>query len=71
MIELIFTNSILSWNGNLFQVVDSYEDGDINANLRLFNDENNFWVLFLANETSINGVIQTSAQMIIDTLTNA
>jgi len=71
MIELIFTNSLLSWDGNLFQVVDSYADGVINANLSLVNDENNFWVLFLANETTINGVIQTSAQMIIDTLTNA
>ena len=71
MIELIFTNSILSWNGNLFQVVDSYTDGDINANLNLMNEYNNFWVLFLANQTTINGVIQTTAQMIIDTLTNA
>ena len=71
MIELIFTNSLLSWNGNLFQVVDSYSDGEINANLNLVNDDNNFWVLFLANETTINGVLQTSAKMIIDTLTNA
>lgn len=71
MIELIFTNSILNWNGNLFQVVDCYTDGDINANLKLMNEDNNFWVLFLANETRINGVIQNSAQMIIDTLTNA
>lgn len=71
MIELIFTNSLLNIDGNLFQVVDSYSDGNINANLRLVNDENNFWVLFLANETTINGVLQTSAQMIIDTLTNA
>lgn len=68
MIELIFTNSLLSLDGNLFQVVDSYADGEINANLNLVNDENNFWVLFLANETTINGVLQTSAQMIIDTL---
>jgi len=68
MIELIFTNSLLSWNGNLFQVIDSYQDGNVNANVRLVNDDNNFWVLFLANETTINGVLQTSAQMIIDTL---
>lgn len=71
MIELIFTNSLLSWDGNLFQVAYLYTDGDINANLNLFNDENNFWILFLANQTTINGVLQTSAQMIIDTLTNA
>jgi hypothetical protein len=71
MIELIFTNSLLSWNGNLFEVIDSYQDGNVNANVRLVNDDNNFWVLFLANETTINGVLQTSAQMIIDTLTNA
>jgi hypothetical protein len=71
MIELIFANSLLSWRNNLFQVVDSYTDGEINANLNLMNEDNNFWVLFLANETSINGVIQTSSQMIIDTLTNA
>jgi len=70
MIELIFKNSLLSWNENLFQVAESYTDGDINANIRLVNEENNFWILFLANETSINGVTQTSAQMIIDTLNN-
>jgi hypothetical protein len=71
MIELIFTNNLLSWRNNLFQVVDSYADGEINCNLNLVNQDNNFWVLFQGNETSINGVIQTSAQMIIDTLTNA
>lgn len=38
--------------------------------IHVTNSENDFDLILVANETSINDVIQTSAQMIIDTLSN-
>ena len=38
--------------------------------VHLENSVNNFWMVFIANETTINDVLQTSAQMIYDTLTS-
>lgn len=70
MIELYFFDNILNWNGDLFQIKDFYTDGDLNANVNLFNEGNDFWVLFLANETKINKVLQTSSQMIMETLSS-
>lgn len=43
------------------------EDG---VYVRLQNESNDFITYLMINETTINGVLQTSAQMIIDTLSN-
>jgi hypothetical protein len=70
MINFIFTNGILIYNEQELECSDFLIDGDF-VTINLINEQNDIWVLFQANEISINGVIQTSAQMIIDTLTNA
>jgi hypothetical protein len=70
MEELTYLDNQLNYRGQFYQVGDSMIMDDA-VFLNLFDTENNFKVILVANQTSINGVIQTSAQMIIDTLTNA
>jgi len=70
MEELTFLDNQLNYRGQFYQVGDSMIMDDV-VFTNLFDAENNFNVILMANQTSINGVIQTSAQMIIDTLTNA
>jgi hypothetical protein len=70
MIELIYQNNLLGWGGYQFEILELKTDGDFNVNLHLINNGNDFWVLFLANETTINGVFQTSSEMIVETLTS-
>jgi hypothetical protein len=70
MEELTYLDNQLNYRGQFYQVGDSMIMDDA-VFLNLFDTENNFKVIIVANQTSINGVIQTSAQMIIDTLTNA
>lgn len=67
---LYFNDNVLNINDNLFSIDGSYTDGPDNANIHLINDDNDFWILFQSNDVTINGVLQTSAQMIIDTLSN-
>ena len=70
MEELTFLDNQLNYRGQFYQVGDSMIMDDVVVT-NLFDAENNFNVIIVANQTSINGVIQTSAQMIIDTLSNA
>ena len=71
MIELNYQSKFLEWEGFRIKILDLKTDGDINVDVHLVNDSgNDFWVLFLANETTINGVLQTSSEMIVNTLTS-
>lgn len=60
--EMIFRGIALNYDIHLID-----DDG---VYVRLHNEANDFITYLVANEVSINGVIQTSAQMIIDTLSN-
>jgi len=71
MINLIYNNPLLTLDGNNYEISSIDLISDEIAYLNLFNDKYNFTYGVVANETTINGVLQTSAQMIIDTLTNA
>jgi hypothetical protein len=70
MTDLIFSGNLLTFRDQQFTCGQSYIEGDA-CIINLLNDDNDFNVILVANETTINGVLQTSAQMIIDTLTNA
>lgn len=71
MIYLIYNNPILNLNEINYEISSIDLISDQIAYLNLFSDKYNFTYGVVANETTINGVLQTSAQMIIDTLTNA
>ena len=70
MTDLIFSGNLLTFREQKFNCGQLYIEGDA-CIINLLNDDNDFNVMLVANETTINGVLQTSAQMIIDTLTNA
>jgi len=61
MVELLFLDGLITFRdvvyaASLFDIVS-----DSQINIFLQNDEYSFYVTFIANETSINGVLQTSA----------
>lgn len=69
MIELNCNKGILIYNFQEFTYPNMFIVDEF-VNINLVNDDNNVWILLQENYTTINGVLQTSAQMIIDTLTN-
>ena len=69
MIELIYINELLTFNGIEYTVANLEATSDINVLAIIENDIYVSVIALVAQETLINGVLQTSAQMIIDTLT--
>lgn len=67
MDKLIFIDDILTYRGQNLYCGESYIEGDAVV-INLKNDDNDFYAILVANETIINGVLQTSADMIIQTL---
>jgi hypothetical protein len=70
MIDLTCENGILIYDSQELTYPDMFIVGEF-VNINLVNEGNDIWMLLQENYTTINGVIQTSAQMIIDTLNNA
>ena len=69
MINLTLINNLLNFRNELLDC-KSFEIQDEFVLINVINEENDCFVLFEANETTINGILQTSAQMIFDTLSN-
>jgi hypothetical protein len=70
MIELLWENNLLTLMDVEYQIESVDIQSDIIVNIALFNEVYNCTYTVLANTTIINGVLQTSAQMIYDTLTS-
>lgn len=70
MEQLIYLDNKLEYRGFWYNVGQGSAIDSL-CILNIYEGECNFHIALMANETTINGVIQTSAQMIIDTLTNA
>lgn len=70
MVELFFINQLLEYKGDFYTIVslDLIDDNLVHAHI--MNEIYNSIIALVANDTSINGIVQTSAQMIIDTLSN-
>jgi len=68
MIEFILENDIiiLSEVAYSFDSVELIDENQVN--IHLFNDQYNSIYALVSNDVTINGVLQTSGQMIIDTL---
>ena len=69
MEEIILTNGLINYRGQTYNYSDLTEI-DNAVIIRLLISDCDFEVTVVANEVSINGIVQTSAQMIIDTLSN-
>ena len=70
MIELYFSNNILTLDSIELKIESLEQQSEEIVALNLVNNIYNFQYIVVANEVKINGVLQTSAQMIIDTLSN-
>ena len=70
MIYIIFINNKLTLDGVEYQVdgLDKHDSSVVD--IHLVNDIYNYYFTVVANEVTINGIIQTSADMIIETLSN-
>ena len=62
-------HSIINQFGEILPITELYIESN-GVFVHLENSVNNFWMVFIENETTINDVLQTSAQMIYDTLTS-
>jgi hypothetical protein len=69
MEELTFIHNQLTYRGIEYYVGNTQQVNDA-VFVDLNYDGSTFEVTVVANEVSINGIVQTSAQMIIDTLSN-
>ena len=68
MIELILKDNKLTLSDIVYSFDDIQLIDENQVNIHLYNSEYNSIYALISNETTINGVLQTSAQMIIDTL---
>ena len=68
MLELIFINELLTFNGNEYTISNLELTSEDVVYTTIQNDIYLSIIALVANQTTINGVLQTSAQMIIDTL---
>jgi hypothetical protein len=71
MLELIYINQILTFDGREYTISNLEINSDDVVYATITNDIYLSVIALVANQTIINGILQTSAQMIIDTLTNA
>ena len=71
MLELIFIDELLTFDGNEYSVSNLELTSEFVVYATIQNDVYVSVIALVANQTTINGVLQTSAQMIIDTLSNA
>ena len=71
MLELIFINELLTFHGIEYTVSNLELNSEYVVYATIQNEVYYSVIALVSNQTSINGVLQTSAQMIIDTLTNA
>ena len=69
MISIKYIDGILMFNGQEFSISELTIESNA-VFVHLVNENNDFTMVLVENETTINDVIQTSAQMIYDTLTS-
>ena len=69
MEDITIINGLLTYRGQEYNY-NYNSDIDTLVFIRLYDDIHDGLVTVVANEVSINGIVQTSAQMIIDTLSN-
>jgi hypothetical protein len=68
MTKLSYINKILNFNNTNYEVIDIQATSDINVLTTIQNEIYLLTIALVANETTINGVLQTSSEMIVETL---
>ena len=70
MFEFTYNKPFATIDGIVYEVYQFEKGASNTVTMYLRNEEYNWGTSAVENETIINGVIQTSADMIIETLTN-
>ncbi len=70
MLEFTYIKPIATISGVDYEIYHSEINAENSVSIRLRNDQYDFGILAIVNETIINGIIQTSADMIIETISN-
>lgn len=70
MLDLIYNNQLLAFNELEYNVINMQHSSEDVVLITIQNDIYTSVIALVANEVAINEVVQTSAQMIIDTLSN-
>ena len=70
MTELSFINKILNFHNINYELIDIEPTSDINVLATIQNEIYLLTIALVANETTINGVLQTSSEMIVETLSS-
>jgi hypothetical protein len=68
--EVTFINSIITYRGNNYYIGGVESSSDISTIVNLVNEPYTFNIVLIANQTAINGVLQTSPEMIVETLSS-
>ena len=68
MVNYTYINNFLGFNGNLYRVTDVNPTSETNVLVGIENDIYISIILLVANEVTINDILQTSADMIVETL---
>jgi hypothetical protein len=70
MFEFTYNKPFAIINGQQYEVYDFFISAPNCVSIRFRNSDYDWGTSAVENETTINGILQTSAQMIFDTLTN-
>jgi hypothetical protein len=70
MKELLFINKILFFDDINYEVIEIDSTSDVNVLVTIQNDIYLSIIALVANETTINGVVQINSEMIVETLSN-
>jgi hypothetical protein len=70
MESILFSEGILNFNGGYYDLVGIISDPGQAVLVSLKNEQYEFTIALTANETTINGVLQTSSEMIVETLSS-
>lgn len=70
MISLKYSNNILEYQGDNYQISSIEKIEENYVNVHIYSEIYNCILGLFSYDTSINDVIQTSADMIIETLSN-
>jgi hypothetical protein len=70
MESILFSGGILNFNGGYYNLIGIISDPGQAVLVSLKNEQYEFTIALTAQETTINGVLQTSSEMIVETLSS-
>jgi len=70
MESILFSEGIINFNGGYYDLVGIVSNPEQAVLVSLKNEQYEFTIALTANETTINGIVQTTSEMIVETLSS-